>query len=285
MKSLRQRSLLFVPGNKPDMIAKTPRSSPDVVIIDLEDSIPVHQKSDARTSTFLASKVLASDNPQISVMVRVNSAPSSDIEADISEALSPQIAGVLVPKVESPEHVRMVRSLLAKNSMADMRILCGIESAAGVIRCDYILDSDMLGAYFGSEDYIADVGGVRTESNTEVLFARSRLALACRLVGIPAIDQIVTNIDDSERFRIDAAQGRAIGYKGKMCIHPAQVPVANAAFTPSGAEVDRARRLLDAYQEGITKGSAAIRFEGEMIDEPLARQARLVVLSAAEATD
>ncbi|MFV1990497.1 MAG: CoA ester lyase, partial [Acidimicrobiales bacterium] len=205
--------------------------------------------------------------------------------ADIAEALSPHIAGVVLPKLESLDQLVRVRGLLAGNGMAELRLLCGIESASGVSRCEDILDSDMLGAYFGAEDYIADLGGVRTADNTEVLFARSRVALACRLAGIPAVDQIVTNIDDAQRFRIDAAQGRSLGFKGKMCIHPAQVTVANEAFTPNRVEVDRARRLLDAYQEGIAKGSAAIRFEGEMIDEPLARQARLVVLSATEANE
>lgn len=285
MTSMRQRSLLFVPGNKPEMIAKTPRSSPDIVVIDLEDSIPVHQKEEARRSTFLTSRGLAVENPQLSVMVRVNSAATLDIEADIAEALSPQIAGVVLPKLESSEQLTRVRALLAENGMSDMKLLCGIESAAGVSRCEKILDKEMLGAYFGAEDYIADLGGVRTEENTEVLLARSRVALACRLAGIPAIDQIVTSIDDAERFRIDAAQGRSLGYKGKLCIHPAQVRVANEAFTPSRAEVDRARRLLDAYQEGIAKNSAAIRFEGEMIDEPLARRARFVVLSATDVDD
>ncbi len=138
-------------------------------------------------------------------------------------------------------------------------------------------------AYFGAEDYVADLGGVRTLGSTEVLYARSRVALAARLAGVPALDQVVTRLDAEDHFLTDAAEGRALGYRGKLLIHPAQVALAHRAFTPSAEEVDRARRLIAAYDDAVANGHAAIAFEGQMVDEPLARHAR-AVMAAAEGT-
>jgi citrate lyase subunit beta / citryl-CoA lyase len=135
-------------------------------------------------------------------------------------------------------------------------------------------------AYFGAEDFVADMGGVRTPGSTEVLYARSRVALAARLAGVPAVDQVVTRLDADDHFLADAAEGRALGYRGKLCIHPAQVALANRAFSPSPEEVDRARRLMFAYEQAVARGEAAIAFEGQMIDEPLARHARTIIAAA-----
>jgi citrate lyase subunit beta/citryl-CoA lyase len=110
-----------------------------------------------------------------------------------------------------------------------------------------------------------------------VLYARSCVALAARIAGVLAIDQVVTAFGDDAGFLEDAALGRSLGYGGKLCIHPAQVPLANRAFSPSPEEVDRARRLLAAYEAAATRGEAAIDFEGQMVDEPLARHARAVL--------
>jgi len=145
-----------------------------------------------------------------------------------------------------------------------------------------LLVAPVVVAYFGAEDFVADMGGVRTLGSAEVLYARSRVALAARLAGVPAIDQVVTRLDADDHFLVDAADGRALGYAGKLCIHPAQVALAHRAFTPSAEEVERARRLIAAYDESVAAGHAAIAFEGQMVDEPLARHAR-AVLAAADA--
>jgi citrate lyase subunit beta/citryl-CoA lyase len=99
---------------------------------------------------------------------------------------------------------------------------------------------------------------------------------------VQAIDQVVTTFGDDEHFLADAAQGRALGYGGKLCIHPAQVPLANRAFSPSPEEIDHARRLLAAYEAATARGVAAIDFEGQMVDEPLARHARAILAAAGD---
>jgi citrate lyase subunit beta/citryl-CoA lyase len=134
--------------------------------------------------------------------------------------------------------------------------------------------------YFGAEDFVADMGGVRTPGNTEVLYARSRVALAARLGAVHALDQIVADFRDDARYLTEAHEARALGYGGKLCIHPAQVSLAHQAFTPSSDEVDRASRLLAAYEDAAARGEATIDFEGEMVDEPMARRARSVLDAA-----
>ena len=118
------------------------------------------------------------------------------------------------------------------------------------------------------------MGGVRTASNHEVHMARSQVALAARLADVPALDQVVADFRDGDRSRREGEEARAMGFGGKLCIHPSQVIIANDVFTPSPEDLDRAHRLLEAYERASAEGLAAIDFEGEMVDEPVARQAR-----------
>ena len=265
---MRLRSLLFAPGNKGEVLAKLPRSGPDGVVLDLEDAVPSDSKAEARA---VVAEVAPTLVDQVAVFVRVNAVPSEWFADDVA-ALPDGIAGIVVPKLESAEQVA---------ALPDLAVIAGIETAAGVARAEEVLAGDrVVAGYFGAEDFIADMGGVRTAEGTEVLYARSRVALAARLTGTLAIDQVVTDLRDEARFRADAALGRSLGYRGKLCIHPAQVAWSHEAFSPSVEELDRARRLLGAYEEAKASGSAAIAFEGQMVDEPLARQARALLDAA-----
>ena len=271
------RSLLFAPASRPDVLEKLPRSGPDAVALDLEDAVPPDGKPAARTHAREMGERLASEHPPIAVHVRINAVASPWFDADVAEALGPWLAGVVVPKLDSEEALTRVVEALRSAGVADLPVLAGIETVAGVVRAESVLRAPVYAAYFGAEDFIADIGGVRTESGLEVLYARSRVALAARLAGVHALDQIVPSFSDDERFLADAQEGRAIGYRGKMCIHPAQVPLANQVFAPSEEERDWARRLLVAYRDANERGEAAVAFEGQMIDEPMARRARAIL--------
>ena len=278
---MRLRSLLFAPGNRADVLAKLPRSGPDGVVLDLEDAVPADAKVEARSVVAAAAVALRDAHAGLAVHVRVNAVASAWFAEDVATAVVPGIAGVVVPKLESPEQVATVTAALDDHGLSDLTIVAGLETAAGVARAEEVLAPSRVGAaYFGAEDFVADVGGVRTAEGTEVLYARSRVALAARLTGTLAVDQVVTDLQDEARFRADAAVGRSLGYRGKLCIHPAQVPWAHEAFSPSAEERDRARRLLDAYEAATAAGTAAIAFEGQMVDEPLAAQARALLAAA-----
>ncbi|MEX1008357.1 MAG: CoA ester lyase [Acidimicrobiia bacterium] len=273
----RLRSLLFAPASRPDMLAKLPRSSPDGVVIDLEDAVPADAKADARPHARRMGPELLNAHPGLAVYVRVNAVPTDWFDADVTEACAPELTGVIVPKIETVEHVRTVAGALRAAGLGHLQVIAGVETALGVEAAREFLVPPVAACYFGAEDFVADMGGMRTESSTEVLYARSRVALAARIAGVLAIDQVVTAFGDDGRFLEDAAQGRALGYRGKLCIHPAQVQLANRAFSPSTEEIERARRLLDAYEAAAARGEAAIDFEGQMVDEPLARHARAIL--------
>lgn len=276
----RMRSLLTVPANRLDLVAKAPRSAPDALFLDLEDGVPPAAKEAARADAVEAARQLRVGHPELQVLVRVNGIATPWFAGDVADALGPDLTGVVVPKVESAADVATVVDALNAAGLPELPILAGVESAAGVARAEELLRPPVRWCYFGAEDFVADLGGVRTESNREVLYARSRVVLAARLGDVHPVYQILADFRDDDRYRRDAEEARALGYRGKLCIHPAQVPLAHAVFTPSAAEVDRARRLLAAYEEAASRGEATIAFEGEMVDEPMARRARTVLRAA-----
>ena len=270
------RSLLFAGATRPDLVAKLARSGPDAVAIDLEDAVPADAKVEARAA--LTDLVASVEGPR--VFVRVNGPATAWFEDDLAAAAALPIAAVVVPKVEAPADVERSRAGLGEGATRaagrgeGMAIVAGLESARGVAAAEAICAAGPEAAYFGAEDYIADLGGRRTAGGEEVLFARSQVALAARLAGVPTLDQVVVDLRDEGVFERDAEAGRAIGYRGKLCIHPAQVPIANRVFGASAAEVERARALLAAWEEGAARGIAAVDFEGAMVDGPALRMAR-----------
>jgi len=270
------RSMLFAPAVRDDMLPKLNRSGPDGVVIDCEDATPMGQKATGRSNALEFAPALIGQGA--AVFTRVNPPGTEWFADDINFGLHEDLDGVVVPMVETIEGLNHCANRLAEADRGYLGIIAGLETGLGVGDArDLLAHPQVIGAYFGAEDYIADLGGVRTEHNIEVLHARSAVALAGRLARKPVIDQIVANFRDGDRFSREAAEARAMGFKGKLCIHPGQVELANKGFTPSDEEVDRALRMLAAYEIGIASGVAAIDFEGQMVDEPLAAQARQIL--------
>ena len=265
------RSLLFVPGSRPDMVAKLHRWRPDAAVVDLEDAVPSAGKDSARETGLAAAGAL--DLPGTAVLVRINPADSPWFADDLRAVARADVDGVVLPKYSAPATLVEVRSALPPATL----IVAGMETARGVASCRDLLARGVDAAYFGAEDYIADLGGYRTEAGLEVLYARSEVVLACRLTGIGAIDQAVTAIRDDARFTADAQAGRALGYTGKICVHPGQVALAHQVFTPSPAEVEHARAVLRlAAEHGV--GTV----DGQMVDDVHVRMARQVLSRAGE---
>ncbi len=265
----RWRSVLFVPGNRPDLAAKAPRSGPDLVVLDLEDAVPSTDKVSARATIGEAAQGLAG----VPVCVRVNAPTSSWIVEDIA-ALPGDLAMVAVPKLESAAQLSEIADALGGRP-----VVAGLETVRGVADARDVLRPPVVACYFGAEDFVADLGGVRTETNSEVAYARAHVAIAARLSGIPALDLVTLEYGNADRFLREAHDARALGYAGKLCIHPAQVPLANGAFSPSAAEVDWAQRLLAAFTDAA---GATIAFEGQMVDEVVATRARAILGSACD---
>ena len=242
---MRCRSLLFMPASRLELLAKVGRWQPDVVVVDLEDAIPDSEKEAARRRLGEAELSLSG----CPVLVRVNPNGTPWHDADVDAAMRSGAAGIVLPKAEAPEPVAALAKRLA--GAPTSALVLGIETARGIAAAREILATGVAGAYFGAEDYIADVGGRRTSAGLEVLYARSAVVLAARLAGVPAVDQAVVALEDDEAFRVDAEAGRDLGYSGKICIHPRQVALAHAAFTPGQAEVAAARKVVEAASNGV----------------------------------
>src|SRR4051812_43107113 len=226
----RWRSMLFVPANRPDLAAKATRSAPDVVVLDLEDAVPPAGKADARATATEAAAALAGEVP---VCVRVNP-PGTPWFADDVASLPDGLTAVVVPKLESADQLDHVAEALGGRP-----VVAGIETVRGAVDARLLLGPAsafgprrpaVVACYFGAEDFIADLGGVRTPSNHEVAHPRAYVAMAARLAGVPALDMVTLDFRDDARYTEEAGQARALGYAGKLCIHPAQVALANDAF-------------------------------------------------------
>jgi citrate lyase subunit beta/citryl-CoA lyase len=269
-QAVRCRSLLFVPGNRLELLAKVGRWNPDMVIVDLEDAIPLDQKETARQRLETAELNLL----QCPVLVRVNPDGTPWHDADVDAAVHSRAAGIVLPKAEVPGRVAALARTLADSRVP--ALILGIETARGITAARELMVDGVTGAYFGAEDYIADVGGRRTAAGLEVLYARSAVVVAARLAGIPAIDQAVVALNDDEAFRVDAEAGRDLGYSGKLCIHPSQVALAHAAFTPGESEVAAARTVVEAARKGVGI------VDGMMVDAVHLRAAQQVLAQAAD---
>ncbi|HLG66775.1 MAG TPA: CoA ester lyase [Acidimicrobiales bacterium] len=270
---MRFKSLLFVPANREDLVAKAHRSQPDAVVLDLEDAVPAAEKAAARAG--LAESIATVVGHGIDALVRVNAPGSAWLADDLAALPGNGVAAVVVPKLETPDAARAVA-----RRTGGLPLVAGLETVRGVLDARAVLAHPVAACYFGAEDYVADLGGARTPGNLEVLTARSLVAMAARLAGIAAYDMVVLDVTDASRFSAEAHEARSLGYAGKLCVHPAQVPLANAAFTPTEAEVSRATRLLAAFEDALAQGRATVGFEGTMVDEVVARQARAVLEAA-----
>jgi citrate lyase subunit beta / citryl-CoA lyase len=263
--ALTPRSLLFMPGSRPEMVAKIPRIAPDAAVVDLEDAVSAADKRAARDATVAA--LLGFDPGPTVVLVRVNPVVSPWFADDLAAVVGLGRVGVVLPKYERREEIDLLRNRLGP----DVPIVVGLETVRGVAECRELLRADVDSAYFGAEDYIADIGGRRTARGDEVLYARSEVRLATFLAEVSAVDQAVVAIRDDDRFRQDAEQGRAIGYTGKICVHPRQVELAHEVFTPADEEVRHARAVLRAADEGVAV------VDGQMVDDVHVRMARAVL--------
>jgi citrate lyase subunit beta/citryl-CoA lyase len=259
--TVRWRSPLFVPGNRPELVAKAALAGADVVVLDLEDAVPPAEKADARAAVVASiAGIPEHGSVEVEVCVRVNP-PGTPWFADDVAALPDGLAAVVVPKWESVVDI-------------GRPIVAGLETVRGVADARDLLGGPVLACYFGAEDYVADLGGARTASNMEVATARALVGMAARLAGVAALDMITVDFGDDDRFRDEAGEARALGYAGKLCIHPRQVELANHAFLPSADEIAWAGRVLDAFDAA---GGATIGVEGQMVDEVVAARARAIL--------
>jgi citrate lyase subunit beta/citryl-CoA lyase len=282
------RSLLFVPGVRPDMLQKAGGLPADALVPDMEDSVPVAEKARARETIARVLPSLARRGQK--VIPRANSLASGLLADDLAAIAGPHIFGVTVGKVESSWTVAQIDALIsalerrAGLAPGAIRLIPWIESAKAVAHALEICAASprIVAVAFGAEDFTADMGIPRTEDGAEVAYPRSAVAVAARATDVAALDTPRVNFRDPEGLRRDAALGRQLGYRGKFAIHPSQIEAINAAFTPSAEEVEYARRVVQAAEEAEARGHGATSLDGKMIDVPIVVRARKLLALAQE---
>lgn len=269
------RSLLFVPGTRADRFAKALASGADAVVFDLEDSVEPAQKARARA---LVGEFLAAPSAcEVLRLVRLNAERSPTWAAELEFfAARRGFDAVVVPKVERAGAVEEVAARLRAPVVPLLETVGGILGAAGIAA----VSAEVPALLFGAEDLTAELGIARTVEGEELVVARSMVVLAAAAAGVDAIDAVFTDVGDEEGLRRDCARARAVGFRGKMAIHPAQLGVIHELFTPGAAEVAAARRTVAAYEEAQAAGEGVIRLDGRMVDVPVVERARRILARA-----
>ena len=282
------RSLLFAPGNEPRKLARVGSFGADGIILDLEDSVPPDMKTAARDAVRDAAPSAAAAGGLVYIRVNPFSAAAAfsvDCGADDVAAVACHgLDGFVVPKVESADDVLRVDEAVCAAERerglpaGGLEIVPLIESAAGLWNAYEIARASprVRLLLFGAADFTRDLGIDWSRDETELAYARSRLAVASRAAGVaPPVDSVWARLDDDEGLARSAAEARRLGFQGKMCIHPRQVPIVNRGFsTVAPEEVDHARRVVDAFAEAESRGSASIVVDGRFVDYPMVEKAK-----------
>ncbi|MHB8633067.1 MAG: HpcH/HpaI aldolase/citrate lyase family protein [Thermoplasmatota archaeon] len=273
---MRCRSLLYTPGDRPERLEKALKAGvADIVCADLEDGVRPAAKRDARTAT---ARVLGATPSAALRAVRIQKWPSPEAEADLEAVVGARPDLIVVPKVEEVDAVMRLDSRL---NASPARLVLIVETARGVLEAPRLAAAPRVAAVcFGAEDLCADLGIPRSADNREVASARSWVVLAAAAAGIPALDMITADVRDVERVGREAAEARRLGFRGKMCIHPTQVPAIHEAFRPTPAEIEWATKVEAAARGADLGEGGVLEVEGRMVDVPVVRQARKILEDA-----
>ncbi len=278
-----RRSRLYLPGSEPKYFINAGLHQPDAIILDLEDSVHHREKDAARI--LVRNALRAIDFGECERMLRINQLPLG-LE-DLVEIIPEQPDLVLVPKVEHPGQIaevdRMIGELKARQSInRSIWLMPILESALGIENAFAIAAAspNVVALTIGLEDYTADLGVARTVDGRESSYARSRIVNAARAAGVQAIDSIFSDVADMEALRQWGANSRALGFDGMGCIHPSQIPVVHEAFSPSAAEVEKAEKVVAAFEEAQQRGLGVVSLGSKMIDPPVVQRAQKLVARA-----
>ncbi|MBT3627593.1 MAG: CoA ester lyase [Rhodospirillaceae bacterium] len=274
-----RRSLIFTPGNRPDMFPKALKTGADIVTVDLEDAIAPQHKDEARDKT-LALFANLPETGDIECMVRVNTIRSADGLKDLSAIIAADTppAAIMLPKVKSAEEIELLDELLI-DSCQNIRFHVIIETNDGLDRCYDIAKSSQRidSLLFGAVDMAAEL---RVEPVWEPLFrARSQLVHAAAGAGLDLIDVPFLDLEDMAGLKEEAERSAALGFTGKGAIHPKQIATLNEAFSPTDAQIDYARRVIQAFEEG---DSGLVLVDNKLIEKPVLRS-MYRILAVAEA--
>lgn len=282
-KERNRISRLYLPGNSPKLMINAGIHHPDGIILDLEDAVAYDKKYEAR---FLVRNALRSLNfLGAERMVRINQLPLG-LE-DLEFVIPQNVNLILLPKCETVQQIRDVNQKIGQ-IMKDRKIkdpvwlMPIIESAKGVMNAYEIAFAadNIVSMAIGLEDYTADLGTLRTEEGTESFFARAKLVVACKAAGIQAIDSVFSDVGDMEGLKRTVQRSKAMGFNGMGCIHPRQIAVIHEGFAPEDSEIEKAKKIFDAFEQAKGKGLGVVSLGTKMIDPPVVKRALKVIEQA-----
>lgn len=284
MERLR-RTMMFVPGANAAMLRDAPLYGADSIMFDLEDAVSLKEKDSARVLVHFALKTF--DFSQVETVVRINSL-DTDGAADV-EAMVLAGAGVIrLPKTETAQDIVDVDEVITNVEAANgipvgtTKMMAAIESAEGVLNAREIAKAStrLIGIALGAEDYVTNMKTKRYPDGQELFFARSMILHAARAAGIAAIDTVYSDVDNAEGFKNEVSLIKQLGFDGKSVINPRQIPLVNAIYTPTEAELQNAKEVIWGIREAEAKGSGVISVNGKMVDKPIVERAERVIAIA-----
>lgn len=271
-----------MPGNNPGMLQDAAVLGADAVILDLEDSVSLREKDSALILVREALKAL--DYSRVEVVVRVNPLDTKFGPLDLEVMARVKPDAILIPKADE-EEIKLAAELLSRieaeagSPVEEIKLLALIETARGLENIQNIIRASerVNGVLLGGEDLTADLGVTRTKEGEEILYARSKVAVACRALKVDAIDTPFTDTSDAEGLAKDTAKAKSLGLSGKAAINPRQLDVIHAVFAPTEAELRQALRILEATEEAEKEGKGVCSLDGKMIDAPVISRAKTTV--------
>ena len=287
-----RRSMLFLPGNNPNMLINGNCLGSDAVIFDLEDAVSPAEKDAARI--LVRNTIRYMDFRGCEIIVRINSVDTPYWQADLDTILPEKPNLILLPKAGCKEDIFQVEAYMdtleeklgmEKNTVGLMPLIetaMGVENAFEIASCS----KRVRALFLGAEDLTADLQCVRTKEGLEIQYARTRLVMAARAAGIDVYDTPFTDVNDDEGIETDARLAKSLGFSGKSSISPRHVEVINRVFTPTMKEIDYAYEVMDAIAAAKEQGKGAIALHGKMIDAPIvARAQRTIAIAEALGID
>ena len=273
------RSLIFVPGNRSNMLDRARSFNADIIMYDLEDSVPPNEKINARNMA--KQWVPELHNAGRRVMVRCNALDTGLTHEEIRAVVSPNLYGISVGKTESEWDIKEIDEIITaaeRTSGLDIgtiKLIPWIESAKAVRNVDGMstASSRTVAIAFGGEDYTNDMGVQRTDHGEEVYVPRANVAIAARAANIIGLDGPYVAFQNPEGLRDDAKLARQLGYKGKFAIHPSQIEIINETFSPNPEDVEYAKRVIREWEKAESEGRGSLNLDGKMVDVPVVKRA------------
>ncbi len=275
-KDRYRRSRLYLPGNTPKLMLNAGIHTPDGIILDLEDSVAPAKKDEAKLLVRNALRQV--DFYGAERMVRINQLPRG--LDDLTYVAPHNVNLILIPKCETAGQVKQVDEKIAEiaaqtGQAHPIYLMPIIESALGVVNAYQIASAseNVVALAIGLEDYTADLGTARTAEGRESFFARSQLVNAARAAGIQPIDSVFSDVSDMEALQKVVLESKALGFDGMGCIHPRQIKVIHQAYAPNEQEIEKAQKIMRAFDKATAKGLGVVSLGSKMVDPPVVKRA------------